>query len=642
MSGVCAIFSRTGDQLDRDELVTMVGAAPHRSTAGNVHHAEPHVLMAQLSRTSRTDAAVSAPRRHAATGIVVISDARIDNGAGLRHALGPEAPTPYAGASALILACYLRWGAAALPRLIGDFAFVIWDPRYRRLLLARDPFGMRALFYAVACRRVLIATEVKQILAVPGMSSEPDERMAGAFLSGSFGSMDWSYYRDVAQVAPGHVVQFEGTRVHTRRYWDIDPERRIDHRAPGEYAEELRELFLEAVRARLRPEQPAGILLSGGIDSGAAASAAGWLLEREPLAPQLRSYSWDFGSLTMCDERAISQHIIDRYAITATDVPVEDAGPLAGYPAHSPDLDDPFHGHFQTMLDRGFAKAQADGIGPLFTGMRGDLAIGPIDVDYQSLLRKGHLPALAGELRRHRRATEEGLLAIARRDIVPMAVRLGRRSRAANNLRWAIGRSQHRPDSIRARDKNYATWIEPRFAERIGLTELIDSFGESPAPALDGPLRRRRYEWIFMPMHLRWAVSHERRVASFGMEAVDPWSDRRIAEFCIAVPQQALDQPYSVDKQLVRDALVGIMPQGFLDAAGKTVPTPLFRETLRGPAAPAVRELLNNSRAEAAGWIRTDSLLADYERFRGAGGQPDPQLWWMLSLEWWLRQLETK
>ena len=639
MSGVCAVVSCTDEPIDIHELDPMVGAAPHRSTAGDRRHHEPLVALAQLSRSLTTNGEPLTPQLNPATGVVVVADARIDNGADIRRALGAEAPVAGAGEPALVLAAYLRWGVDALPRLIGDFALAIWDPRDRSLLLARDPFAMRALFYRVASRRALVATEVKQILAVPGVPDEPDERMVAAYLAGSFGSLDWSYYRGIAQVAPGHAVRLEGTGITSWRFWDIDPEHRIRYPNPQDYGEHLRELFVDAVRSRLSSQQPAGVLLSGGIDSGAAAAAAGWLIEREGLSPLLRSYSWDFGSLTMCDERETSRHIVERYGIAATDVPVEDAGPLAGYPDHAPDRDDPFHGHFQTMLDRGFASASSDGVGPLFTGMRGDLAIGPVDENYETLLRSGRLLALSGELWRHGDATGEKLGTIIRRDVGPMAMRLARRSRPAAWLRWAVGRrgrpSRPRPTEVGA----FPRWIDPNFARRVGLEELIDAYAESPAPRVDGPLRRRRYEWIFMPMHLRWAVSHERRVANFGMEAVDPWSDRRVVEFCLAVPQQVMDRPGSVEKQLVRDAMAGIMPAEFLAAAGKTVPTPLFRETLRGPAVPIVNELLCANRAEAAGWIDPAALRDDFERFRHGEAEPGP-IWWALSLEWWLRQRE--
>jgi asparagine synthase (glutamine-hydrolysing) len=638
LGGICGVVSRAGHEPHEDVLEAMVGAAPHRATGAVGRHVSQGGAIAMLTR----DGAGGPLRPHVdpQLDVVATAHARIDNVAELRHLLADDAPQPTARDLALIVALYRRWGDAGLARLIGDFACVLWDRRRQRLVLARDPMAMRPLYYRVEPDRVLFASEVAQLLAVPGVPVEPDERMLAAYLSGSFGDPSWSYYAGIAQVPPSHVVAVDGGSVQVRRVWDVDPHHTIEYDTEEEYAEHLRGLFLEAVRARLVGGRPAGVLLSGGIDSGAVASAAGWLREREHAIDGLHSYSWDFGDLTECDERHISRHVVERYGLTATDVPVQDAGPFAGYPAHAPHLDDPFHGHFQTMLDRGFASAAADGVGPLFTGMRGDLAIGPVDVDYATLLARGRVGDVGRELRTHHRATGEGPADLVSTHVGPAALAAARGSTAAAWLRWALGRRPDRPRSSSPNlDDRVPPWVEPRFARRVGLSDLLDTYAESPSPRLDGPLRRRRYEWLFMPMHLRWAVSHERRVAGFGMDAVDPWSDRRIAEFCVAIPQQVIQPPGVIDKRLARSALAGIAPPAFLAQAGKTVPRPLYLRTLRTTAVPTVRELLSSSRAAEAGWLDPEPLREDYERFV-AGGSIDGRIWWALSLEWWLRSLE--
>lgn len=642
MSGVCAVVGRRDEPADHRLLDRMVGVVPYRASGGDERHGTDQVALAQLTRRGARHAGF-APAVDAATGVAVVADARIDNGRELRQALGSNAPPSAADPAQLVLAVYLRWGPTGLSRVLGDFAIVIWDPRTRRLLLARDPMAMRALYYRIEPRRLLVATEVAQLLAVPGVPAEPDERTIAAYLAGNFGSLEWSYYRGIAQVAPGQMTSIRDGVIQRSRYWDIDPEHRITYARLDDYAEHLKELFVEAVRARMLGGQRTGILLSGGVDSGAAAAAAGWLSEREQGLPLPHTYSWDFGELTECDERHVSRHIVDRYGLASKDVPVQDAGPLAGYPDHAPHLDDPFHGHFQTMLDRGFSRARDDSIGPLFTGMRGDLAIGPIDEDYRTLLQTRRLGQLAGEVRRHHRTTAEPVTAILRRDVLPVADRVARHSTMAAWARWALRRSPKRPDFRRSGpgDRLYPPWIRAELADRVGLSDIIPTYADTPAPALEGPFRRRRYQWLFMPMHLRWAVSHERRVASYGMEAVDAWSDRRIAEFCLAVPPAAIDAPFSLDKRLARRAMTGIAPAAFLREAGKTLPSPLFHRTLQSTAAPLIRDWLTDSRADAAGWIDASLLRDEYERFLGGGRLPG-EMWWALSVEWWLRALEDQ
>ncbi len=633
MSGVCGIVTWTPQAPDGASVDAMVDRAPHRRTGGAARHVEPNGIVVQLSR-ERSAEAGSRPVVDPRTGVAVVADARIDNADELRQLLGPAAPAPGNDAATLIAAAYQRWGIDALARLVGDFAVVIWDPRRSRIVLARDPLAMRGLYYRREPHRILFATEAAQILAVDGVPVRPDERNVAAYLAGCFGSMEWSYYEGVEQVAPGHAVLVTPSGARTWRYWDIDPERHVHHATLDGHAEQLRDLFLQAVQARLVGADTAGVLLSGGIDSGATAAAAGWLVEHGQASVDLYSYSWDYGSLTQCDERHISQHIIDRYQLRARDVEVEDAGPLAGYPSSAPHPDDPFHGHFQTMLDRGFARASDDGVSALFTGMRGDLAIGPVDEDYRTLLRARRLGSLAGEIARHRQVTGESTTEIIRRHVLPAALAQASRRSAARLVGRIAGR--RRPSG----HAGQPPWISADLAHRVGLADIIADYARSPAPALDGPLRRRRYEWIFMPMHLRWAVSHERRVATFGMQAVDAWSDRRIAEYCLAAPQQAIGPPSALHKPLARKALTGVMPDTFLRDAGKIVPTPLYHRSLRKVAGPAINELLTDSRAAAAGWVDPSPLRQAYTRFCDGGALPD-EFWWAISLEWWLRTIEA-
>jgi asparagine synthase (glutamine-hydrolysing) len=636
VSGVCAVVSRGAEPVEDAAVSLLAAGAPRRATGGAVaHHDGAGAVLVQLRR-ARGPEPGAVPAVDPATGVVVVADARIDNREELRHGLGTDAPAAGAGTNALILAAYLRWNLSAMTRLVGDFAVVMWDPRRRRLVLARDPMGMRALCYRIEPDRVLVATEAAQLLRVPGVPDDPDERMAAAYLVGCFGSSWWSYHRGIEQVAPSHGVVIEGTSVRRWRHWDVDPDLEVRHRTRDGYVEELRALLLESVRARLVDAGSAGILLSGGVDSGAVAAAAGWLREQGAVSSRLHSYSWDYGSLRQCDERAVSNLLVAHYALSGRDIPAEDAGPLAGYPQHAPDVDDPFLGHFQTLLDRAFARAEHDHVETLFTGMRGDLAIGPVDEDYATLLRSGRALALLGEVRRQRAVTGETAAAVLGRHVLPEGLRLARAAVRRGVRSLVLHRRRGSDHDDRAASP---PWIDPAFARHVGLEDLRAAYTRADAPPLAGPLRRRRYQWLFMPMQLRWATSHERRVASFGLQAADPWSDRRIAQWCVAVPQQVIDDPFATDKRLARDALRGIAPDGFLRAAGKTLPRPLYERTLAREARPAIVELLAGSRAGDAGWIDPGVLQAAYDRFL-AGGQLHGEFWWAISLEWWLRARE--
>ena len=179
----------------------------------------------------------------------------------------------------LSLEAYRAGGVECAERLVGDFAFVVWDGARERLFGARDAMGMRSLVYRAEAGRTLFATEVKQILAVPGVPARIYEPAVGVYLSGPHMPPEWTFYEGIDRLGPAHALVVEGGEKRVWRYWDVDPGKRIRYRREEEYAEHFLEVFREAVRARLRSVHPVGLLLSGGVDSGSVAAVAGTLLK---------------------------------------------------------------------------------------------------------------------------------------------------------------------------------------------------------------------------------------------------------------------------------------------------------------------------------------------------------------------------
>lgn len=648
MSGICVLaFTHEQDPQRVDELLTRMGeAVPHRQRSGRVQSVDGWGGLAQLvmraaggkgqvhAGASGPDASTHShdsgfPFRHPGTGVEVVADARIDNRPELEATLDVPASAPD---GALLAEAYLRWGERFAKYLLGDFSVALRDPRHRRLVLARDPMSMRSLFYRAEPGRLAAASEVKQILALPGVPHELHEAMAACYLVGVFGDLGWSYWAGVSQLPPGHVLVAEPGRTRLSPFWEIDPGYRLRYRSEDEYAEHLRELFVDAVRCRLRDRRTVGVFLSGGLDSGAAAAAMGWLRERaDGFDGDIYTYSWDFGPLQECDERERSQLLVDRFGFHGRDIPTAGAGPLAGYPDEWVDPDDPFHGHYQTLLDRGMRAAADDGVVSLFTGMRGDLVMGPTHVDYRSLRRVGAWGALLRELVVHNDVTGEGMVRLLREHLGGGTMR---------GVLRPLARGLLRPQVVPEVDVELPPWIDPGLVRRVRLVELIREFAALRPPELEGAFRRARYQWISTPMIHRWAVSNERRASRFGLEAVDPWSDRRIVEFAVAIPQQVMDLSFSQDKRLIREAMRGVMPEDFRVQAGKTVPTSLFYDGFRARGSEMARILLLNTAGQERSWIDEISLRRHFERF--LGGRPlRGDFWWAASLEWWLRRVSV-
>ncbi len=196
-------------------------------------------------------------------------------------------------------------------------------------------------------------------------------------------------------------------------------------------------------------------------------------------------------------------------------------------------------------------------------------------------------------------------------------------------LRRALGRPGHQ--------QSPPEWVRPEFAERAGLTE-IGEYNE-PHTNIKGFARRQRYYAVFWPVDLRSTVWIERSRARFGVGYADPWSDRRLAEFVLAVPQRLLNLP-SETKRIARRAMRGIVPEEVRRKAGKVFFGPLHERALKECAEEAVLDLITNSQAAARGYVDEVTLRNQYEAIR-RGEQGLYGLWEALTLEMWLRRYWT-
>ncbi|MEO7674912.1 MAG: asparagine synthase (glutamine-hydrolyzing), partial [Pyrinomonadaceae bacterium] len=204
---------------------------------------------------------------------------------------------------------YQKFGDAFIDHINGMYAFSLWDSRKKKLIIARDRFGEKPLYYGIFDGKLIWASEPKAILAHPAVKSELDLKALRHYVSYDYVPAPMSIYKGIHKLPAAHILTVENAEVNIRRYWDIrwsadtpvrmsvastrtsangqdriaggtgDADKSV--RAPIEpqttlnaKADELRVLLSDAVRMRLVSDVPLGILLSGGIDSSTVAAFA--------------------------------------------------------------------------------------------------------------------------------------------------------------------------------------------------------------------------------------------------------------------------------------------------------------------------------------------------------------------------------
>jgi asparagine synthase (glutamine-hydrolysing) len=169
---------------------------------------------------------------------------------------------------------YEEFGDAMVRELNGMFAFALWDSRRRRLLIARDRFGEKPLYWGVFDNTLLFASEPKVLLAHPAVRPSLNLNALRQYLSFDYVPAPLSIYEGINKLPAAHKLTLENGRVNVERYWQLSYKTAEPVPSENEAAEQLRELLADAVRMRLVSDVPLGVLLSGGVDSSTVAALA--------------------------------------------------------------------------------------------------------------------------------------------------------------------------------------------------------------------------------------------------------------------------------------------------------------------------------------------------------------------------------
>ncbi len=169
---------------------------------------------------------------------------------------------------------YEEYGDAMIRELNGMFAFALWDSKRRRLLIARDRFGEKPLYWGVFDNTLLFASEPKVLLAHPAVKPALNLQALRQYLSYDYVPAPLSIYDGINKLPAAHKLTLEDGRVTTERYWQLSY--KTTHPVPSEQdaADHLRELLADSVSMRLVSDVPLGVLLSGGVDSSSVAALA--------------------------------------------------------------------------------------------------------------------------------------------------------------------------------------------------------------------------------------------------------------------------------------------------------------------------------------------------------------------------------
>jgi asparagine synthase (glutamine-hydrolysing) len=518
----------------------------------------------------------------------------------------------------VLLQAYMEWGTDCVLRLNGMYAFVIWDAPRRRLFAARDRLGKKPFYYALTPDRFVFGSELKAVLAAPGVPRDVDPAAVDEFLSRYYVGGARTILRGVAKLPPAHWLSLEEGRLTVQRYWRpaIPP----DHppRREEGFREELGGRFRDAVRRRMISDVPLGAFLSGGVDSSAVVA----MMAAEG-GPAVKTFTVGFeeaGYSEIEDARAVARHL-------GTDHHEETVRPDAI--AILPDLvwhyDEPFGDssmvptwYVARMARRHVTVAlSGDGGDELFAGY----------TRYQRALEDRRLDWIPGPLKR--------------RVLAPRAEALPAGAPARNRLYAAA----HHSVLTGGYDLGLYPYIKSWLYAPAMRAEVGNGGGNGGA-ALPAGLTRADLEPLDLVSRLQWidTVAYlpddiltkvDRASMAHSLEARAPLLDYTLVEFMARVPS-GLKLRGGVSKYLFRKMLAKRLPEAVFTKRKQGFAVPKgewFRRDLKAVA----RERLLDPRTLARGYFRPERIREVLQLHEAGQRDYSDWIWCLLILEEWHR-----
>ncbi|MDP8943680.1 MAG: asparagine synthase (glutamine-hydrolyzing), partial [Actinomycetota bacterium] len=506
---------------------------------------------------------------------------------------------------------YEEWGTGLLERLRGMFALALWDARARRLLLARDRFGIKPLYYGVAGGVLAFASELKALVRSPGFAGDVDLDALEAFLAFNSIPTPLTIFRGLRKLPAGHLLEWSGgARVEVRRYADERPRPAGELRAEGEeeLARELLERLRDSVRAHLVADVPVGVLLSGGIDSSALAALAA-----QESGERVRTFSIGFEERSF-DELARARLVARRYGTDHHELVVRpDAVELL--PTIVEAFDEPFadSSALPTYL---VSRLAAQHVKVALSGEGSDELFGGYYTYVADLLapRIGPLAGLARPLVDRLPSSSEK---------ASFDYKLKRFVRGAG---LPPLERHHAWKEIFSPDAR-AELLRP---DRRGGTDPLEVYRARYAET-EGAEPLARLQDVDRGVYLvdDLLVKTDRASMAHSLEARVPFLDTAVSDLALALPDRLRVRGFS-KKRLLRRALAPLLPREILDGPkqGFSIPAAAW---LRGELEPFAREALSPEVVRRQGFFRPEAVTRLLDDHVAGRGDLSRQIWGLLS-----------
>ena len=626
MGAIAGAVHCDGRDMTEGLLSSIVRAAVPRGFDGVSHwRVGPAGLIRFAHATTPEAVGELQPFVSANSGAVMVFDGRLDNRGDLLRLLGAHGDQlATAPDGEIALALFDRRGDDYVTALVGDFVIAVWQPRDRRLLLVRSPYGWRPIVWTFDGTTFGFATEPRSLVVGMGMERKLNEAAIGEFLSARFVSQTETFWQGLNRLPQGAALALEKGRVRGW-HWHVGPFEDVSRMSDADHVARFQELFDQALIAVTRSATPLSSQLSGGLDSSSVVCRATQLHRAGRIDRQIGAITARFPGEPH-DETEWSSAVEAHLGITAKVVGSHPFDPDAARQWCADTLQLPLRPNVLDTMAEVCIRQQADGERVLLTGEGGDDWLAGSLAYWPDLVRSGRWGTLVKAGFQHFPGAPAHVS--ARRILYHGVGPLVRKSQRERLLRPHLDFATAAPP-----------WLNPDWARRIGLSDRW--YADALPLDLPGMAQKQRYGVFALArrhVNVEPAMAY---AASFGIEHRHPFHDQRLASFLMGASGSMLNR-FGQKKYLLRQAMKGVLPE--------KVRTRQSKATFVAHTVDAISELLRQRPADQLlcaqlGWVdgpKIGEMHAAFQHWRDAGStgvvpdQPWGPVWFTLAMDMWL------
>ena len=652
MSAITGIYYGDGRVVAPEHLASMSATLAHRGSDGsNIWYESSIGLGHRMLWTTPESLLEKLPFTSKNQELVITADARLDNRQELIALLDfnhipPEKITD----SQLILAAYETWGDSCPDKLLGDFAFAIWDKRQQTLFCARDHFGIKPFYYYHSPQTLVFASEIKGIFCVPEVPRELNEIRIGDFLASTLHDTEITHYQNILRLPPAHLMKVSSAGIEVKRYWNLDPEYKLELDSDEEYANKFREIFTEAVRCRLRSIYPLGSMLSGGLDSSSITCIAQTILQ-ENSQQDLDTFSFIFNKVPESDESSFINSVVTQTQVKPHYIKADEISPLTDIKQVLWHQDEPFFAPNLYLNWKAYELSNQLGIRVILDGFDGDTTVSHGIGYLRDLARKGRWLKLMREIRGYtknfRGYSQEFNSSPWQKFwsyLEPYGIQPWlNRSRLTRFVWYRYKNIQQKIQAKFSDDKSVSSWssiFNSDFLERIGTRQRRKSLLQQRYGSTTNE-QQEHYQAINNGMLPNTLEVLDRAAAPFAVEVRYPFWDKRLVEFCLSVPtEQKMHLGWT--RMILRRAMEDILPKEIQWRGGKGNVGHGFEYGLKNFAKHDLETMFNNPKL-IENYVNITHLKQIYENFIAEESTTNNiiSIWQAINLFLWLKYKNT-